>query len=53
MVSIEECLSVWRILKVLDLTGNPVFNAYKYRDRCIISSSSLGFYNFYLQFLTI
>jgi len=41
MVSIEECLSVWRILKVLNLTGNPVFNAYKYRDRCIISSSSL------------
>jgi len=41
MGSIEECLSVWRILKILDLTGNPVFNAYKYRDRCIISSSSL------------
>jgi len=41
MTSIEECLSVWRILKVLDLTGNPVFNASKYRDQCIISSSSL------------
>ncbi|PAA77177.1 hypothetical protein BOX15_Mlig000410g1 [Macrostomum lignano] len=41
-VDLTVCLRSWRYLKRLELSGSPVCQAKKYRDRVVVLSDSLG-----------
>lgn len=39
---VAHCLALWRSLWRLELSGNPLAQKNKYRDRVIVMSNSLG-----------
>ncbi len=44
-----KALSIWHAIIKLDLTGNPVCEKKKYRDRVFVMSKTLGIISYFVN----